>query len=116
MTTIKNIKDILYMQLIFVLFSFVGVIAKTASQYDLFSKGFIKCYILELLLIIVYAYFWQKIIKNIKLVVAYSNKGTVIIWNLLWAILFFQENININNIIGSVIIIFGIVLVTSDGI
>jgi drug/metabolite transporter (DMT)-like permease len=116
MTIIKNIKDILYLQLIFVLFSFIGVIAKTASQYDLFSKGFIKCYILELLLIIIYAYFWQKIIKNIKLVVAYSNKGTVIIWNLLWAILFFQENININNIIGSVIIIFGIVLVTSDGI
>ena len=116
MTIIKNIKDILYLQLIFVLFSFIGVIAKTASQYDLFSKGFIKCYILELLLIIIYAYFWQKIIKNIKLVVAYSNKGTVIIWNLLWAILFFQENININNIIGSVIILFGIVLVTSDGI
>ena len=116
MTIIKNIKDILYLQLIFVLFSFIGVIAKTASQYDLFSKGFIKCYILELLLIIVYAYFWQKIIKNVKLVVAYSNKGTIIIWNLLWAILFFQENININNIIGSVIIIFGIVLVTSDGI
>ena len=116
MTIIKNIKDILYLQLIFVLFSFIGVIAKTASQYDLFSKGFIKYYILELLLIIIYAYFWQKIIKNIKLVVAYSNKGTVIIWNLLWAILFFQENININNIIGSVIIIFGIVLVTSDGI
>ena len=116
MTIIKNIKDILYLQLIFVLFSFIGVIAKTASQYDLFSKGFIKCYILELLLIIVYAYFWQKIIKNVKLVVAYSNKGTVIVWNLLWAILFFQENININNIIGSVIIIFGIVLVTSDGI
>ncbi len=116
MTIIKNVKDILYLQLIFVFFSFTGVIAKTASQYDLFSTGFIKCYGLELLLIIIYAYFWQKIIKNIKLVVAYSNKGTVIIWNLLWATLFFQENITITNIIGSVIIIFGIVLVTSDGI
>jgi len=116
MTIIKNIKDILYLQLIFVLFSFIGVIAKTASQYDLFSQGFMKCYILELLLIIIYAYFWQKIIKNVKLVVAYSNKGTVIIWNLLWAILFFRENITINNIIGSVIIIFGIVLVTNDDI
>jgi len=116
MTIIKNIKDILYLQLNFVLFSFIGVIAKTASQYDLFSMGFIKWFILELLLIIIYAYFWQQIIKNINLVVAYSNKGTVIVWNLLWAILFFQENININNIIGSVIIIFGIVLVTSDGI
>ena len=116
MTIAKNIKDVLYLQLIFVLFSFIGVIAKTASQYDLFSKGFIKYYILELLLVIIYAYFWQKIIKNINLVVAYSNKGTVIIWNLLWAILFFRENITINNIVGSVIIIFGIVLVTSDGI
>lgn len=116
MTIIKNIKDILYLQLIFLLFSFIGVIAKTASQYDLFSTGFIKCYGLELLLITIFAYFWQKILKNVKLVVAYSNKGTVIIWNLLWAILFFQENINISNIIGSVIIIFGIVLVTNDGI
>ncbi len=116
MTIAKNIKDILYLQLIFVLFSFIGVIAKTASQYDLLSKGFIKYYILELLLVIIYAYFWQKIIKNINLVVAYSNKGTLIIWNLLWAILFFRENITTNNIIGSVIIIFGIVLVTSDGI
>lgn len=116
MSIIYDLKDILYLQLIFVLFSFIGVIAKTASQYDLFSKGFIKCYILELLLIIIYAYFWQKIIKNINLVVAYSNKGIVIIWNLLWSVLFFQENITINNIIGSIIIIFGIVLVTNDAI
>lgn len=116
MSIIKNIRDILYLQIIFVLFSFIGVIAKTASQYNLFSKGFIKFYILELILVLIYAYFWQQIIKRFKLVVAYSNKGTVIIWNLLWAILFFKEKININNIIGAVIIIFGIVLVTNDGI
>jgi len=36
MSIIKNIKDILYLQLIFVFFSFIGVIAKTASQYVIF--------------------------------------------------------------------------------
>ena len=96
MTIIKNVKDILYLQIFFLIFSFIGIIAKTASQYDIFSKGFVKYYVLELLFIIIHAYFWQQMIKKFRLVVAYSNKATIIIWNLLWAILFFQENININ--------------------
>jgi drug/metabolite transporter (DMT)-like permease len=53
-------------------------------------------------------------LKKFSLFVAYSSKGIVILWGLIWAVLFFQEKIKINNIIGAVIIIIGIVLVSKN--
>ena len=56
----------------------------------------------------------QQVLKHFTLVKAYSNKGVVVIWNLLWAVIFFQEVITIENLIGSAIIVIGIVVVSSD--
>ena len=38
-----------------------------------------------------YSILWQQVLKHFTLVKAYSNKGVVVIWNLLWAVVFFQE-------------------------
>ena len=57
----------------------------------------------------IYAMLWQQVLKRIELGTAYMFKGTSLIFTMLIAALLFGEAITIPNIIGSVIIIVGIV-------
>ena len=57
----------------------------------------------------IYALIWQQIIARLPLSVAYMFKGTSVIYVLLFSALLFGEAITITNIIGSMIIILGIV-------
>ena len=58
----------------------------------------------------VYALLWQQIIAKMPISTAYMFKGTSLIFVLMFSVLLFGEAITLNNIIGSVIIILGIVL------
>jgi multidrug transporter EmrE-like cation transporter len=62
------------------------------------------------LIIGVYAILWQQVLRRIELSTAYMFKGSTLIFTMLFAALIFGEAITIPNIIGSVIIIFGITL------
>lgn len=106
--------DIVFLQLSIVILSFTGILAKKASAVAFLSKDFNIYYGLEILVIGLYAILWQQIIKKFELSVAYSNKGTLIIWTFIWAVLFFQETITVNNILGALLVIAGIVLVFKD--
>lgn len=110
----KYIKNIVFLQLVYLYYSLIGILSKKVAQYSFGSFYFIFGYLLLLLIIFIYALLWQQVIKRNSLFVAYANKGTVILWTLVWAVLFFRESISANNIIGSVIIIIGIVLVAKD--
>lgn len=112
--TNNRIKDLLSLQLLFVYYSLIGLISKKAAQYNFLSKEFIGLYVIELVMIFVYAYFWQKIIKKFSITTAYASKGIVILWTLLWSFLIFNETIQFKNIIGAVIIIVGIIVVSKN--
>jgi drug/metabolite transporter (DMT)-like permease len=58
----------------------------------------------------VYALLWQQVIARMPLSTAFMFKGTSLIFILLISALLFRESITTNNIIGSAIIIAGIVL------
>ena len=58
----------------------------------------------------VYALLWQQVITRMPLSTAYMFKGTSLIFVLLISALLFGEAISLNNVIGAVIIIVGIVL------
>lgn len=58
----------------------------------------------------VYAVLWQQVIKRMPLSMAYMFKGTSLIFVLLISALLFGESITTNNLIGSAVIVFGIVL------
>lgn len=58
----------------------------------------------------VYALLWQQVIARMPLSTAYMFKGTSLIFVLLFSVLLFGETITLNNIIGAVIIINGIIL------
>ena len=107
-------RNYFYMHCLFFLYSLVAVIGKSAANLPVFSTKFVILCFIALILLIIYAFFWQKILKKFSLVVALSNKGIVVFWIFLWSIIFFKETIKLNNILGTLIIMIGIVLVTKD--
>lgn len=58
----------------------------------------------------VYALLWQQVITRMPLSMAYMFKGTSLIFVLMFSVLLFGEGITMNNVIGAVIIITGIIL------
>jgi len=109
-----KIKNVVFLQFSIFVLSLGGIAAKKASAFSLASMGFFVYYGLEILAIGVYAIIWQQIIKRFDLSVAYANKGSLIIWTFMWAVLFFHENITVNNILGAVLVAAGIMMVFKD--
>ena len=111
----KALKKIVILQLVCIYFSTIGIISKKAAQLDFLSAQFIILFLGLLILMLIYAILWQRVLKSTSLFIAYANKGTSILWTLLWASLFFNESISIQNIIGVLLIIIGIAVVAKDG-
>ena len=112
----KNVKlkDIAFLQAVVIIYTLSGVAAKGASNYSFLSWGFIGFYGLEIFILGVYAFFWQKILKKFDLSVAYANRAIALMWSMVWAVLLLGETINLNNIIGVLIVIFGTFIVNTD--
>ena len=82
---------------------------KLASMEEFLSIHFCIFYGIELGIILLYAVLWQIILKKVPLTIAYMSKSITIVFNLFIAHFIFSESININNIIGAVVIISGII-------
>ena len=61
-----------------------------------------------------YAVVWQLILKRVELSVAYLNKGLLVFWGLLWAYIIFCEQITIMNMVGTIIIFIGTLMVNDN--
>ena len=105
--------SILNLNILLLVYSFISVCSKNASQFEMLSMPFIFWYGLVVVILGLYAIFWQQLIKNLPLNTAYANKAVTIVWGILWGALFFQEAITWNMILGAVIVIAGVVLVVS---
>ena len=57
-------KDILMLQAVFLIYSGSSVVAKFASNEELFSLPFILFYGLDVVILGIYALLWQQVIKN----------------------------------------------------
>ncbi len=105
---------LLVMQLAVCIYTCSGIAAKLASGYGFMSPGFILCYGAEILLLGIYAVFWQQIIKKADISVAYANRASAIFWSTLWAVLIFKEQVTAQNIGGIVLIFLGIWMVNRN--
>jgi len=110
----NSIVDILKIQALILFMSVISILSKTASDFEFLSVKFILAYLLILSCFLLYAYFWQKALKNNSLFFAYSNRAMLPVYSLIWGVLIFSETVTIYNIIGIVLIIMGILVVFSD--
>ena len=108
-------KNIIILQAIIVIYTLSTVAAKFASNQEFLSWQFIMFYVVEILILGIYAIAWQQIIKKFDISIAFANKAMSLLWSLVWAVIFFRENITINNVIGIVIVIIGTIIVNSEG-
>ena len=111
-----KVKDYFLLHLCVMIFSFTSVFAKAAANsYN--SGGFMnpKLYLFVFLMLsvcVVYAFFWQKVIKNIDQHVGYANRTVYLIWGQIWAITIFGEHLSLKNVIGLIIVFIGVLIVT----
>lgn len=108
-----KIKDILMLQVVFLIYSINSVVAKFASTKESFGLEFILLYGLEVAILGIYAVLWQQIIKKFELSIAYANKAVVLIWAMIWGALLFREQITLPKMAGILLVIVGIVILNS---
>ena len=91
------------------LYACVGICTKMAALQPPMSWPYLLWFGGAVAIIGAYAILWQQILKRIELSTAYMFKGTTLIFTMLIAALLFGEAITLPNILGSVIIIVGII-------
>jgi len=114
---LANIKRYILLYGSFLVYSCASICSKYAAE-AMSDKLIIRVGLflaLEVVVLGLYALIWQQVLKRFTLVTAMSSKGIVVILNMIWSVLLFSEVITVYNIIGAVIIIFGIWMVSADG-
>jgi multidrug transporter EmrE-like cation transporter len=107
-------KAYLSLHLTVMLYAFSSILAKMASQYSLLSLPFLAYLALELLVLMIYAYFWQQTLKRLSSSTAYANRAIAIVWTFVAGILFFHETFRWNNLLGIALILWGVRLVVLE--
>ena len=92
------------------IYACTSICTKMASRQEMLSWPYMLWIAAAIGVMGVYAVLWQQVIARMPISTAYMFKGTSLIFVLLFSVLLFGEGITLNNIIGSVIIIVGIVL------
>ncbi len=108
----SKLLNFLFLHFTILIYTGTSILSKTASNYDFLSFQYITCFFGMFCCLGVYAILWQQAIKNFQPSVAYSNKSVTTIWVLIFSALIFNEGITVKNIIGTVLIILGVVLVS----
>jgi drug/metabolite transporter (DMT)-like permease len=106
----EKVKLYALLHLLLMLFSMTAIFSKKAGIQELFSANFIVLYGVILLILAVYAIMWQQIIKRMSLTAAYANRAVTVVWGIIWGKLVFDEQISWGKVVGSIIIVIGIVL------
>ena len=108
----KNFRNYLQLHLNILLFSLTSVFSQLASiQYNKNGLHAPLRYVFLFLMIAncgIYAIAWQQVIKKFSLSTAYANKSVYLLWSQIWAVAIFHEQLSVQNIIGILIVLFGV--------
>lgn len=109
-----SLKGILLLQGAVMLYTLAGVAGKFAAMQTESVVKFVLLYGIEIAILVAYALIWQQLIKHFDLSIAYANRSVALLWSMLWAVVFFHENISWKNISGVVIVIVGTIIVNGE--
>ena len=105
-----KIKPYIMLHLLLLVYSCCGIFSKTAGGKEFLSVEWCFFYGMTIVLMGVYALFWQKILKHIPLNIAFANKAVTIIWGMVWSALFFNETITVGKLIGAAVVFLGVII------
>lgn len=104
------LKWFLILHLSLIVNSMAGAASKMAGRQEFLSLKFFFFYGLVLLITFAFALVWQQVLKNMSLTFAFTNKPITMIWGLIWSVMIFQEKITWNMLLGSAVILVGIII------
>jgi len=108
-------KMFLLLHTLFFFFSISNVFAKYASNEEFLSLNFLLLFGLSLFIMFLYSICWQFVLQKTSLVMAFSNRGIMVVWGVMWGVLLFGDAINFATVIAILLIIAGIALVGIGG-
>ncbi len=106
----SNFKRYVLLHVLLLLFSLSSVCSKLAAGEKWMSFRFVMLYGTVILILGIYAVFWQQIIKSMPLTAAYANRAVTVFWGMLWGLFLFREKITPGKAAGAALVIAGIVL------
>jgi len=104
----------IFLHLSLLINSLPGVASKLAGRYPMMSPPFLAFCVLSIALLGFFAVVWQQVLRHMTLTFALTNKPVTIIYSLIWGALIFHEQITPKMVIGSLIIIAGIIIGVTD--
>ena len=107
-------RALILLQLSVIALSFGPILSKIISQYRFTQAEFILNLSLLLIILIIYSFIWQYVLKQLPLSLAYACRSTCIVWSLFWSALIFGQSISTNNLIATILIVTGIFVITRD--
>jgi len=112
----NRLRSYILLHICVLLFSFTSVFSKSAANaYNDGGMTNIWLYVFVFLMLAVcvfYAFFWQKVIKNLDLNIGYANRSVYLIWSQIWAVMIFGEHLTPRNIAGLAIVMIGVIIVS----
>lgn len=106
----KKIKAFGLLHFVLIIYSISGISSKLAAQKKFLSLEFVCLYGTVLIILVLYAFLWQQVLKELPLITAYANKAITVVWGKI----FFGEQITVRQCFGIFIIVIGIFLVVSS--
>ena len=107
----KKMLPLLKLHLLVIVYSLSTVFSKFAGQQEFLSLTFFLFAFLLFLCLAVYAFFWQKVLSNFNLSVAYANRAADLLWGIILGAIFFAEKVTFSKIISVALVFLGIILV-----
>lgn len=105
-----TIRRIFLLLFSFLIYSCTGIFSKLASQKAFLSIPYILYFGCVIVTLGLYAVLWQKVLSFMPLNKAFLCKSICIVFTLGISYWMFAETITLNNILGAIIIIFGLVV------
>jgi len=105
---IKKGGVLLLLHLLLVFYSIAGIMSKFAGFSEPFSLAFFAYYLLVLVILVIYAFGWQQVLKHLPLTTAFANRAITVIWGIIWGVVVFDESVSFGKVVGALLIIVGI--------
>ncbi|MBQ1993751.1 MAG: EamA family transporter [Lachnospiraceae bacterium] len=111
---LKKIKNIVMLQAVIIIYTFSSIMSKKASQQGSDMIKALFFFGMTFVILGIYAICWQQMIKKFELSIAYANRSMAIFWSMIWARLFFNDQITFKNIVGVIIVFVGTLIINFD--
>ena len=112
---ISSVKMYFFLFSCYLIYSLALVAGRLAGNYALISIPAILLSGLTFFLLGVFATFYQSILRSVPLTKAYAGRVVTILYGMIFGSIIFSDKITLNMLLGTAVIITGVVMVVKNG-